>query len=176
MVLRFSIVAVALLGVAAPSATQAKPAASSPLVEALDRCRNIADAAPRLTCFDRAAGDLVAATNSGNSLFIDRAQMRQVRRSMFGFTMPKLPFFAGDRSAEEQQSELETTVKASRAVGHGRYVVRIAEGSALWETTETYGSMLPPRAGQKVLIRRGALGSYLLRFEGERWIKGKRVS
>jgi topoisomerase IA-like protein len=55
-----------------------------------------------------------------------------------------------------------------------RFRIVVTEGNAVWETTEQ--SMgLDPRSGQKITIRRGPLGSFFLRVEGQRSVKGRRV-
>ena len=77
-----SITAFAALGTA-PAAAKAPPP-QSPLVTALDRCRTIPDPTQRLACFDSAAGTLVAAARSGQVSVVDRGELRQARRSLFG--------------------------------------------------------------------------------------------
>jgi hypothetical protein len=160
-----------------------EPAAAAPQkaapqvaqLRALDACRAIADNAQRLACFDNAAAALVNATRTGDLNVVDRGQLRQARRSLFGFSMPKLPFFAGDRSAEDDQITLDTKVTSVRALENGRFRVGIADGQALWETTESYLNFTPPRVGEAVSIKRGHLGSYFLRFGSQRGVRGRRV-
>lgn len=176
MAIRISnLLAVAVLAALAGVASAKTPPPRSPLVAALEACRAIADAGQRLACFDRASGALIAATTKGDVTVVDRADMRKARRSLFGFSVPKLPFFGGDRSAEDDKDELETTITAVRPIGNGRFLIRIAEGNALWETVETYMSFSDPRKGQKVVIKRGPLGSYFVRINNQRGVKGKRV-
>ena len=164
------------LATAAPlPAKTAAPAVPPPQLRALDACRAIADNGARLACFDRTAAALLTATRSGELNVVDRGQLRQARRSLFGFAMPKLPFFAGDRSAEEDQSTLETRVKSVRALANDRYRVVIADGDAVWETSESYMTFTPPRAGDKLSIKRGPLGSFFLQFAGQRGVRGRRV-
>ena len=127
-------------------------------------------------CFDRTSGALVDAARKGDVQVVDRAQMREARRSLFGFSMPKLPFFSGDRSVEDDQDELATTITSVRAIGHGRFRIAIAQGNAVWETLESPMSLSDPKRGQKIVIKRGTLGSYILRIDGQRGVKGKRVS
>ena len=161
---------------AGQSAAVAKTApAPSPLVTAIDACRQIADPTQRLACYDRAATALVDATRSGEVRVVDRGQVRQVRRSLFGYSMPKLPFFAGDDSAADSPDELETTIKSAREIGYGRYRIVLTEGDAVWETTEDSISLREPKAGQKISIRRGPMGSYFVRINGQRSVKGRRV-
>lgn len=170
----------ALAGIIALAAAPASAAAPSsgtqvPQLRALDACRAIGDAGRRLACFDSAAASLLNATRTGEVNVVDRGQLRQARRSLFGFSMPKLPFFAGDRSAEDDQPTLDTKVTSVRALENGRYRVGIAEGRAVWETTESYLNFTPPRVGDAVVIRRGPLGSYFLGFAGQRGVRGRRV-
>lgn len=163
--------------VAATSASAKEPRPTSPLVNAIDQCRRIADPTQRLACFDRTASELVAATQKGDVSVVDRGQLRQARRSLFGFNMPKLPFFSGDESAKDAPSTLETTIKSAREIGYGtgRYQITVVEGNAVWETTEDSLSLREPRAGQKITIARGPMGSYFLRINGQRGVKGRRI-
>lgn len=170
-----SIAAIAVL-TAVPAAAKPKaPPPQSPLVTALDQCRTIADAAQRLACFDRTAATLVTASRSGQVSVVDRGELRQVRRSLFGFSMPKLPFFAGDESGSDVPDEIETTIKAAGSIGNGKYRIIVVETNGVWETTETSINVRDPKAGQKIVIKRGPMGSYFLRINGQRGVKGKRV-
>jgi hypothetical protein len=168
-----AVIALATLFAPVASAKPAKP--KSPLVSGLEKCRQVTDSSARLTCYDRAAGALLTAADRGDISVVDRAELRQTRRSLFGFGMPKLPFFAGDTSADEGADQLDSTIKSARAVGNGRFRLVISDGNAVWETLESYMSMSDPRAGQKIRIRRGPLGSFVLQINGQRGVKGKRV-
>lgn len=147
---------------------------TSPLVGALDACRKIADGAERLACFDKASAALVGATATGEVSVVDRKELRQARRALFGFTMPKLPFFAGDRSGEDEKDEIDSTVKSAKQIGYERYQIILADG-AIWETSQTSLSFSEPRRGQKVHIKRGPLGSYFIEVDGQVAVKGRRV-
>ena len=168
---------VSLLALAALStSTLAKePPKTSPLVGALQTCRALADPAERLACYDKEAGALLDATQKGDVPVVDKSEVRKVRKSLFGFTMPKVPFFSGDDTADAVSDTLETTVKSASGIGYGKFRIVVAEGDAVRETTETYGTMHDPRAGDKILIKRGPLGSYLLRIGSNRGVKGRRV-
>ena len=168
-------IATAAILLVQPASAAKAPRAISPLVNALEQCRQIADGGQRLACYDRAAPALVDASRSGAVTVVDRGQLRQARRSLFGFSMPKLPFFAGDESAADSPSELETTIKSARSLGNGKYRIVLTENDAVWETTEESLGFREPRAGQKISIKRGPLGSYFLRVDGGRSVKGRRV-
>ena len=157
-------------GWAAPKA----PLQQWPLVGAIDRCRQIKDAAQRLSCYDLAAGALVQAANSGQVRVVDRAQIQQAKRSLFGFQMPRLSLFSGDRS-DDSADRLETTVKSAEQLNSGRYRVVLTEGGAIWETLEDKLSFDEPKRGQKIVILRGSLGSYFMQVNGQVGIRARRV-
>jgi hypothetical protein len=153
-----------------------KPAPASPLVAAIDHCRQITDPTQRLACFDSAAGALVAATNTGDVSVVDRGEVRKVRHSLFGFSLPKVPFFSGDTTANEAQDKLDSTIKSVRQLQSGHYQIVINDNNAIWETSESGGvNFEPPHVGQKIEILRGALGNYFLRIDGQVGVRGKRV-
>lgn len=166
------IVIVALL---AGPALAKDPPKQSPLIGALEACRAITDPTQRLACYDKEAGALVTAAQTGDVAVVDKAEARKARRSLFGFAMPNLPFFAGDKSADEVSDTLESTITRANGIGYGKFRITIAEGDAVWETTETYATMREPRSGDKIFIKRGPLGSYMLRIGSNRGVKGKRV-
>lgn len=171
----FQIVFMAALAAFAGSAAAKDPPKTSPLVNALEACRAMADPAERLACYDKEAGALLAATQKGDVAVVDKSEVRKARKSLFGFAMPKIPFFSGDDTADVVSDTLESTVKSASGIGYGKFRMVIAEGDAVWETTETYGTMREPRAGDKIVIKRGPLGSYMLRIGNNRGVKGKRV-
>jgi hypothetical protein len=165
----------AMAAVGATSAGAKAPPPQSPLVTALDQCRTITDPTQRLACFDKTSAILVAAARSGQVSVVDRGQLREARRSLFGFAMPKLPFFAGDESANDVADEIETTIKSAGSIGYGKFRIVLAQGNAVWETTETSISLRDPKPGQKISIKRGPMGSYFVRINGQRSVKGRRV-
>lgn len=165
-----------LLLATAPAAAKDKDKpAPSPLVTAIERCRQIVDPTQRLACYDSAAGALVQAANTGTVAIVDQGEIRKARRSLFGFTLPKIPFFSGDSTSEEAQRQLDSTITSVRALNNGYFRIVIADNNAVWETTDSSISFDPPRAGQKITILRGPLGSYFLRIDGQVGVRGRRV-
>ncbi|MBA3675846.1 MAG: hypothetical protein H0W74_00360 [Sphingosinicella sp.] len=157
---------------AAADARDAPP--QSPLIRALVDCRSQTNDTSRLRCYDLAAGALVEASAQGKIVVLDQEQARTTRRSLFGFHLPKLPLFSGDESAEFDSGELTAKVTSVRAMPNGRWQMKI-EGGALWETTEASSVVNDPRAGNTLVIKRGPLGSYMIRIEGQRALRAKRV-
>lgn len=169
------IIAAALLASAPASAKDKDKPAPSPLVTAIDRCRQMTDAAQRLACYDSAANALVQAANTGAVAIVDQNEIRKARRSLFGFTLPKIPFFSGDSTSDEAQRQLDSTIISVRALNNGYYRIVIADNNAVWETSDSSVSFYPPRPGEKITILRGPLGSYFLRINGQVGVRGRRV-
>lgn len=163
---------VCLLAAGAAEA-QTKPE-QSPLVQSLANCRAQTDDMARLRCYDQAAGALTEAAAQGNVVVVDQQDLKRARRSLFGFSLPKLPFFRGDESASEQQDEIAASVASARSLGYGKWRITLDSG-AVWETTEASSSARNPQPGNPVLIKRGALGSYMMRIDGRRGLRSKRI-
>lgn len=152
-----------------PYGAQAQTPAGDP-VEAMTKCRSIADSTARLACFDAAAAAVETARERQEIVVLDRGEVKKTRRSLFGFTIPRLKFLEGD--GKEEVSEIETTVESVRALGYGKWAVGTTEGAS-WQTTEALGDT--PRVGAKVRIRRGALGSYFLKIGNDKAARAKRT-
>ena len=160
---------------AAAAASGAPKRTLPPVVQELAGCRTQADDAARLRCYDAAAAALARAAESGDIVLVDREDVRKTRRSLFGFNVPKLPFFSGDDSASEQRDEITAKIASAHSLGNGKFAIRLEDG-AVWETTEAKAAVGAPRAGNEVTIKRGSLGGYFLRIKGQRTLRARRVS
>ena len=155
-----------------PSAGQQRPE----LFEALVRCRAVAEDAARLRCFDAAAAALEQAAARRDVVVVDRAQIRESRRRLFGLTLPRLPVFGGGSDREEEEEEvrtLEGVIASARQNDLGQWHIRLREGG-LWVQTDNNQLALMPRVGQNVVINRGALGSYMMRVNRQPGIRVRR--
>jgi hypothetical protein len=126
-------------------------------------CRAITDNAQRLDCFDRTVGALASAQQSKDLYVADKETMRETRRGLFGFNLPKVKLFDNDDIGEDVKS-IETTIKS---VGMGRqgYVFVLEDGARWAQTDGAY--MDKPKAGSKIRIRRAALGSFMGSIDGK---------
>lgn len=162
----------ALAALATTGAWAADPA-PTPIVGDIVKCRTESDDAKRLACYDKAAGVLAKATTEGSIAVVTREDVRKTRRSLFGFSLPKLPFFSGDKSAEEDTpDEIETTMRSFRVTRDGNLSM-VMEDGAVWRTTEPARRM--PKPGAKVKIKKAALGSFFIIIDGARGLRGMRV-
>ena len=161
---------------------RAEPASSARVLDSFARCRPIAAASARADCFDAAARALSAAVQSKDIVLVDRQEVRTARRSLFGFTLPRIGLFDGGDHDErdgaragsrDEFKEIETTIAAARPTGNGRVELRLTDGNALWTTTDPMS--FPPKPGSKVRIRKGTMGNYFIAVEGERSVRGMRL-
>jgi hypothetical protein len=71
--------------------------------------------------------------------------------------------------------EIAARVRAVAERGPGIYMVTLEDGAEWLFTRGAGASYIPPRAGSTVEIQRGALGSFLLRFDNQEAVRVRRV-
>lgn len=155
----------------------AAPKSAERVLQDFGACRTKGDAAARLACFEATFDAFEKAVTAKEVTIVDRADMREARRSLFGFTLPKIDLFGGGgggpRPEADDFTEINTTVAAARPAVRGRVEIRLADDSgAVWQTTDPMN--FPPKPGDKIRIRQGALGNYFL-FTGGRSYRGMRL-
>lgn len=173
------------LTIAAPAAAQStfrttppqvRPQASgnAPVLQAVIDCRTTAEAAARLACYDAAAARLQQAETAGEVVVVDRAQVREARRQIFGFSVPALDLFGGRATAraEDRVDRLEGVVRSTSFGRDARRVIRLEDG-AVWRQ---YGAEeIRVRAGSRVVVTRGIIGSFFMRVDGQPGVRVQRV-
>lgn len=146
-------------------------------VDAVVECRGLVENTERLACFDKASAALATAREKKDVVVLDRAEVQKTRRSLFGFSLPRIRLFGGDddeRSANsEDVSEITGTVTNVSQTAADRWAVLLDDQSR-WITTDSARGF-PPRRGETVTIRRGPLGSYDASFAKRRSIKVRRT-
>lgn len=146
---------------------------SDPLVDGLARCLTVQGDAARLTCLDPAARALVDAARSQDVLVIKREDVRRTRRSLFGISGEPGDALVGPTT--ERIDALETKVSGTARLANDRWSIQLAEGGR-WQTTEAWVVGSDPRPGATVSIRRGSLGSYVMKVGAERSVRVRRVN
>ncbi|MFN3620553.1 hypothetical protein [Sphingorhabdus sp.] len=136
-------------------------------------CRALADNAARLSCFDLAAKGLEDAAETRQIVILDQGEVRKTKRSLFGFSLPKIPFFGvDDEEQEEEFKQIEGELTGVQSIGNGKYQFTVKD-AGVWQTTEASPLLL--KNGKAYSIKRGALGSYMMVMNG-RGIRVKRVN
>ncbi|MGH7016925.1 MAG: hypothetical protein ACRED8_07545 [Caulobacteraceae bacterium] len=170
-------IAVFCLGVCASPASARPPAASAadalaPAVQSVIDCKGIADPTSRLACYDAAVAKMGAAEASGDLVTIDRAQRRKARREAFGLPLPSLGFL--ERGLTPSEANHIDVVIASASQGpYGRWTLVLDDG-AVWSQVDDYQPSHDPHPGSHAAIRKGILGSYFMKIDGQQAIKVRR--
>jgi len=105
---------------------------------------------------------------------MDRDQVRKTRRSLFGLSLPDLAVFGGGDLPGDADT-LETTIRGVRRGGDGKWLFELAEGGR-WIQLDSRDFITDPAAGQKVRIKQGSLGSYMMNVAGQTAIKVHRLN
>ena len=142
--------------------------------EALVACRALTDDSARLKCFDAAAAELQSQADRRDLVLVDRQQMRDTKRRLFGLDIPDLNPFGGSEREEDEVKSLDGVVSSAYLDGNSRWVIRLEDGSH-WAQTDDNPIVLRPRAGHKVRITRAAMGSYMMRVNGQPGVRAKRL-
>lgn len=156
------------------------------LIDQLADCRAQTVDAQRLACFDRTVAAVVDARTKKDIVILDRTEVRKAKTSLFGFSLPSIKLFGGG-SDDEQLKRLVGVMRSSTSLPGGliRFELvddpatadqgaeKAGENRTVWETVEQV--MLPPRRGDTVTIKSGALGSYIATAPGRRSARVRRI-
>lgn len=172
-------VCVAVAGVltAQPIAAQSDPADAIDTPEVIDKlfeCRTITDPDARLACFDREVADVYEAQQSRDLVIADREQVSEARRGLFGLKLPKIKLFGGGGENEEV-NQITATLAEARRLGNGRFVFELEDG-ARWIQTEDGAGRKRFKAGDTIIIRKAALGSFKARVNDKNAGRVKRLN
>ena len=159
---------------AGPAVAQQTAAAERP--EALSRlvaCRQVAESAARLACYDAAASALDSAERQGDVVIVDRAQVSEARRQLFGFDLPSMPTLFDRDARPERIDAIEATLGRAGRGSDGKWVFTLADGS-VWRQIDSERVTFENRAGEPVRVRRASLGSYQLVVGRSRAVRVRR--
>jgi len=160
----------ATAGMAKKPAAQERPEA----FEALIKCKAIADEKARLQCFDAASTAMEQAAANHDLVVVDKKQMRETRRTLFGLEIPRLHIFGGgDDDEGDEVKSIESTVSMAYPNQNGQWVVRLEDGST-WVQTDHNTIAVSPKKGTKVVVVKAALGSYMMRIGKEPGVRARR--
>lgn len=148
-----------LLGAFADVALAAEKAAPPQSLAKLLECKALSDPAARLACYDEQTSAIEAATQRKDLLVLNKDDVKRTRRSLFGFSLPKLPLLGDedDKDDSNRVDEIEDKLASVRSQGYGLWQVKLGDGST-WQTTDAM--TFTPKAGMSITIKRGVLGSF----------------
>ncbi len=165
----------ALIPAAAAVAKDKKAGDSPPAVyQAVIDCRGVLQAGQRLACFDRTVGAMAAAKEQRELVVMDRAEVREARKGLFGLSLPKLRLLGGnDEDEKDEVKEIESTIAALRGGADG-FPVFVLQDGGRWKQTD--GRHVYPEVGDKIRIRRATLGSYLANVNNQPAVRVARLA
>lgn len=147
------------------------------VVNTLFSCKDRSDTKARLACFDSAVDAMRTAEADNDLVFVDREQVREARRGLFGFSLPKIRLFGGGDANDEGSRdvrEIEEPLANFGSTPAGKVSFTLQSG-ARWVQTDNVPVLGRPKPGEIVRIEQAALGSYKASINGRRAIKIKRV-
>lgn len=160
--------AMLLAATAADARDEVKPRAKL-LQQTLD-CIAIKTDAERLICYDRTVAALGKAEETQEIVVSDREQIRETRRSLFGFRLPSL-LFGG--KGDDELDRIETTISTVSRSYDGGLILAVA-GGARWVQADSRAIVGKIRPGDKVTISRGTMGAYFATLPGRPSFKVQR--
>jgi hypothetical protein len=150
--------------------TEARP----PIFEELVNCRTIADPTERLACYDAKVAAMDEAEKKDELVLADKASMKEARRGLFGFSIPKLKIFGND-GKEEEKFELVAKIDSAYQASPGKWTILLDDG-ARWVQIDSQVMRKNPERGNEIKIREAAMGSYFANINGQRAIRMRRVN
>jgi hypothetical protein len=151
-----------------------EPKVKSPppaLFMSLTSCRALTDATARLACFDEAAAKLDAAVASNDVVVVDKTQVEQTKRGLFGLQLPNFRLFGSDN--DTPLAQIESTVSGVRGTADG-WLISLADGST-WQQMDGLPLALCPKPGMAVIVKSAALGSFKMNVAKQPAIRVKRI-
>jgi hypothetical protein len=162
-----------------PAAAVAQEAVSDPgktpeVVERLFDCRTIEDSGERLACFDREIDSVLKAQESKELVITDREQIKETRRGLFGFSLPKIGLFGGEDD-DDEVNEIVAKISEARRTRNGRYMIVLEDG-ARWMQSDNTTVLRDIEPGEEITIKTAAFGSYMAKVGGRRAFRIKRMN
>jgi hypothetical protein len=145
-----------------------------PVFEELVNCRSISDPTARLACYDTKVAAIDEAEKKDELVLADKTAMKEARRGLFGFSIPKLKIFGND-SKEDEKFELVAKIDSAYQASYGKWTIVLDDG-ARWVQIDTQVLRKNPARGMEIKIRAAAMGSYFANIDGARAIRMKRVN
>ena len=133
------------------------------VLDNLLECRKIEDSRKRLECYDQDSQRVEDARESGEFIAVDRETVEKEKKKNFGLSMPSLPSLSfpdlglGNDSPE---NAVVLTIAEYKIRQNGTVKFTMADGQ-IWETTSGRMNRVPRGKGQKLYIRKAAIGSFL---------------
>lgn len=138
----------------------------------------------RLACYDQAVGRAKEAQQAGEFQTITRQEAEEVQKDAFGFSLPSLPKFRlpsfgsdGDDIKRDDDGDISEIVLAIKEISTDRLgkVEIVFENGQVWYQADTKKIRVSrKRPPTEATIKRGSLGSFLIKLSTGESFKAKR--
>lgn len=158
------------------------------------KCRSIEDIAQKASCYDTAMDNIQLLSKGSKISIVTDVQIENLERDAFGFNLPSLPKLKLPSLAGIEKHALRDNDSTSPVANTGRVVKKDKKGEIVkirfdlremqtrpngrlrfklkngqnWLQTDNSKIRVSRRRAKFVEIRKGAIGSYLLRINGEK--------
>lgn len=140
-----------------------------PVFQAVLDCKTVADFTERLACYDRTVEGMASASAKRDILVAERSTVEKAEKGLFGLRIPSLGIF-GDG---DEVKEIESTIISFRRDENGALIIAIADGARWRQLDISYQSA---KVGDKIRIRKAALGSFIANINGRSGMKMTRLA
>lgn len=137
---------------------------------ALKACGAIARKSARLACYDRLARGIPDAPAAEAS----PAPAQQAAPAAASFGSETIHKKQRPRAERRTEDQITAEVASAKDNGIGHWLITLSDG-AQWQMTEMVGTFIPPRQGDMITIRRGALGGYLMDVNHQASVRVRRL-
>jgi hypothetical protein len=161
---RLSMVALAVL---TPAAGRAQVADGS-LVTTLRECRAMADVRARTACYDSVPLDQ---PEQQAAVATPAARAEQQAGADFGSNQLPRPSSAASAAPDRISARVARAIEREPGI----YLLTLADGTEWQFVDGAPADYDPPRRGSTVEISSASMGSYLLRYAGQRSVRTRRV-
>lgn len=172
---RATLLASAMLLSSIPALAQA-PAST----DAVYACASMDDDMARLSCYDDAVGRLKAAEEAGEVTTISKAEVEEVQRDAFGFSLPSLPKlampkFGGDKDEDGTLRSVTTAVTKVKTSKINGLTITLENGQ-VWQQTDGRSVSYSKRKGVKEAeVKTASFGSFMMKLDGGVAFRVKRL-
>lgn len=160
------------------------PAAADDIAstDAVYACASLNDDMARLACYDDAVGRLKAAEEAGEVTTVSKAEVEEVQREAFGFSLPSLPKLAmprfgsdGDKEDDGTINSVTTGVASIKTSKINGLTVTLDNGQ-VWQQTDTRRVSYSKRKGvEEAEVKKGSFGSFMMKLDGGPAFRVKRL-
>ena len=141
------------------------------VVDSLRRCRAIAEATTRLSCFDTAAASINGAIRRKELVILDRQEVRRTGKSLFGLPLPNLKLLTGS-NGEIAVKEVDAKIVSVHQVSYQKYDL-VLDSGAVWRNIDLM--VEPPRIGDVVHLSKGLAGGFFMKAPKLQPVRAARI-